>query len=273
VGHGDIQDQDVLILHNCVFYASELIHQKPLPAEHEMALTHGPLLSNHRFKKMVANSCLMMEDTIKRFKVPREKIEVIYPAVNTEVFHPLSADQRQKNRERFGFGSKIVVALVTSGDFKKRGLDLFDQAAQSLPAELLERIELRVVGKDKHSISNPRISFESEIMDIENYFNAIDVFVLPARIEEFGRVVLEAMACGLPVITTDKVGASELIEGEAREFVIRSHDAGALAAAIVRLVQDEALRERIGKLNAGAALKESEDRVFGKFDRVFLAGL
>lgn len=47
VGHGDIQDQDVLTLHNCVFLASELIHQKPLDPKHEMALTHGPMLKNH----------------------------------------------------------------------------------------------------------------------------------------------------------------------------------------------------------------------------------
>ena len=47
LGHGDIQKQDVLTLHNCVFLASELIHERPLPSDHEMAITHGNILKNN----------------------------------------------------------------------------------------------------------------------------------------------------------------------------------------------------------------------------------
>ena len=76
VGHGDISDQDVLTLHNCVFLASELIHNKVLSKDHEMALTHNPLLREMGFSKMIANSELMKKDTIERFHVPAEQIHV-----------------------------------------------------------------------------------------------------------------------------------------------------------------------------------------------------
>ena len=77
------------------------------------------------------------------------------------------------------------------------------------------------------------------------------------------------MGCGLPVITTDKVGASELLEGESRRFVIPSHDPNALASAIAEMIVDEPLRHRLGKLNAETVLKNSEDNVYEKFDEVF----
>ncbi len=202
VGHGDIQDQDVVTLHNCVFYASELINNKALPADHEMALTHGPLLKNQSFRYMIANSKLMKNDTIKRFGVPAEKIQVIYPALDTKMFFPLSKQEKQFQRKRFGFTDKIVVSLITSGNFKKRGLDIFVEALAKLKPETLQKIDVRIIGKDEPGPFRDLITtknldsvvkFQPSLDDIQNFYNAIDLFVLPARIEEFGRVVLEAM--------------------------------------------------------------------------------
>jgi UDP-glucose:(heptosyl)LPS alpha-1,3-glucosyltransferase len=128
-----------------------------------------------------------------------------------------------------------------------------------------------VVGKDeKGQYSGKQIVFDPGLSDIENYFNAIDIFVLPARVEEFGRVVLEAMGCGVPVITTDKVGAGELLEDEAREFVVPSHNSKALADAMAKLITNEALRKKLGELNVTLAQKQAEETLGQRFDRVFL---
>jgi UDP-glucose:(heptosyl)LPS alpha-1,3-glucosyltransferase len=261
LGHGDIQDQDVVTLHNCVFLASDLIHGKKLDPKSEMALTHGPLLNNQHFKKLIANSELMKEDCIKRFHIPSEKIHVIYPALDTKVFYP-------KNTPKLT--NKVTVSLVTSGNFKKRGLDIFAEAIESLPSEMKAQTSFRVIGKDKAQTS-PLITFDPPRKDIENYYRSIDIFILPARIEEFGRVVLEAMGTGLPVITTDKVGAGELLEGESRRFVIPSHNSKALADALIEMISNSELRNRLGKLNAQTALKYSEEKVYQKFDEVFEA--
>lgn len=261
VGHGDILDQDVATLHNSVFLASELIHGIPLDPKAEMALTHGRLLNNQGFKKIIANSSLMKNDLIKRFQIPSEKIVVIYPSLDTKVFYPKPMPK---------LTNMVTIALVTSGNFKKRGLDLFSQAIDQLPEELKSRASFRVIGKDKPSFNlSSLIHFDPPRENIQDYFRSIDVFVLPARIEEFGRVVIEAMGCGLPVISTDKVGASELLEGESRRFVIPSHDPNALASAIAEMISDEPLRQRLGKLNAETVLKNSEDNVYEKFDEAF----
>lgn len=270
VGHGDIQEQDVLTLHNSVFLASELIHGKPLSPKHEMAQTHGPILARQSFKKMIANSHIMKRDTIERFKVSAEKIQVVYPALDTKTFYP-APEKKAELRERFNFPNKVIVALVTSGNFKKRGLDIFSQAIDSLPSEIKAMADFRVVGKDEPGPHrSPLLTFDPGLPDIQNYYNAIDIFVLPARIEEFGRVVLEAMGCGLPVITTDKVGAGELLSGESKDFVIPSHNPQALTDALIKCIQDPTLRKRLGDLNAQLALNEAEDKLYEKFDRVFL---
>ncbi len=269
VGHGDISDQDVLTLHNCVFLASELIHNKTLPKDHEMALTHGPLLRDMGFKKMIANSELMKKDTVERFHVPSEYIHVVYPALDTKVFHPKK--NKSELRARFQFPDKVIVGLVTSGNFQKRGLDLFIDAIEALSPDIRDRASFRVVGKDeKGQYSGKGIIFDPGLPDIESYFNAIDIFVLPARIEEFGRVVLEAMGCGLPVITTEKVGAGELLEEDSKEFVIPSQNAKALSEALTKLISDSPLRNRLGELNAKLAQKQAEETLGQRFDRIFL---
>lgn len=269
MGHGDIEKQDVLTLHNSVFLASELIHGRPLSPKDEMYHIHGPLLKNQGFKKLIANSNLMKDDCISRFQIPAEKIHVVYPALDTKVFFP-EPDKKPELRKRFGFDDKVAVGLVTSGNFKKRGLDIFSEAIEMLPPAVKEKATFRVIGKDRPLPGlSPLIKFDPELFDIENYFRAIDVYVLPARIEEFGRVVIEAMGCGLPVITTDKVGAGELLEGESRRGVIPSHDAQALSNAMAELINDENLRLRLGKLNSESILKNSEDKVYAKFDQVF----
>lgn len=264
IGHGDIKEQDILHLHNCVFYASELIHGKELDKNNEMALAHGPLLTEQKFKLLIANSIIMREDSVKRFKLPIDKVKVVYPSLDTNIFFPI-LDKKLELRKRFNFPDKVIVALVTSGNFKKRGLDLFIEAIKNFPEDVKNKANFRVVGKDNFK-NTDNVTYDSEIKDIQNYFNAIDIFVLPARIEEFGRVVLEAMGCGLPVITTDKVGAGELLEGKSKEFVIPSHNVNELSLALQKLILSSKLREELGQLNLKAAQHNSEVCLQPKMD-------
>lgn len=266
VGHGDIKMQNVLHLHNCVYLASELIHGKPLSPSAEMAQIHGPLLKEQGFDVLIANSELMKQDCVERFGIPSEKVAVIYPALETQVFFP-TPEKKQELRARFGFPDKVIVALVTSGNFKKRGLDLFYKSIEELPIEIRELADFRVVGKDSAGdYKNSFLTFDPGMNDIESYYNAIDIFVLPARIEEFGRVVLEAMGCGLPILTTDKVGASELLTGEAREYVVPSSNVEALSVALRKLITNPDLRSRLGLLSSEIAKNEAESMVYAKFD-------
>lgn len=77
------------------------------------------------------------------------------------------------------------------------------------------------------------------------YYAAADIFVLPSRSETWGLVINEAMEFGLPIVTTDAVGAApDLVSGNG--FVTPAGDAGALAKALEQLARDPQLRARMG---------------------------
>jgi glycosyltransferase involved in cell wall biosynthesis len=99
--------------------------------------------------------------------------------------------------------------------------------------------------------------------ELVNYYRDSDVFVFPSVWNEpFGMPVIEAMACGIPVVATKSGGIPELIEDGRSGLLVDRDDSDALADAILRLLNDNNLRESIGKVG--------RERVIEKFtwDRV-----
>ncbi len=278
IGHGDTTKQNVLCLHNSVHLASEHIHNKKLESKHEMYQTHTPLLGGfpNTFEFMISNSNLMRNDTAKRFKVPQDKIKTIYPSYEDHRFVQVNEVTRKRLRDKYGF-NKVTIGLITSGNFKKRGVDIFLKALEELQKNTEISYEVMIVGKDKndelqkyindHGIKN--INFMPVISKVEEYFQAIDIFILPARIEEFGRVLLEAMACGLPVITTSMVGSAELIPQNQASCIIEDLNPTNLFLAMRNLIESPELRKTYGNENAKEAILHSEAYLHEKFDSVY----
>lgn len=272
VGHGDLSNQDVLCLHNSVHLAHELIHGAPLPETAEMWPIHTPQLRDKKFKHLIANSHLMKNDLVKRFGIAENLISVVYPAYDDQKFTPVSSQDRTQIRSNLGVtASEQIVGLITSGNFKKRGVDIFFEALQLLPDELKQKTRFWVVGKDKLPATPAGVRVEQKpvVTDVENYYCALDLFVLPARVEEFGRVQLEAMACGAPIISTAQVGASELLQGEARAFIMERPEPQALAMMIEKSLQDASLRKRVSDLSCESAKIAAESQLAPLFDSVY----
>lgn len=272
VGHGDNFDQDILYLHNTVHLEYELIHGKPIPEDHEMNIVHSKILQEQRFSKVIANSHLMKNDLVSRFNIPEESIHVLYPCMDESVFFPQKEEQKQKTRAHYKIEQNdIVIGLVTSGNFKKRGIDRLATILSALPKELLKKVKILVVGKgkipdiDKFADLAEHVIELPIIKEIQDIYNIIDVFLYPARVEEFGRVVNEAMGCGCPVITGDMVGAAELFTGRSRDFIC--HSVEEFAPKLEQLLADAELRQELAELNAKDALVTTHEH----FDRGFRA--
>lgn len=269
-GHGDLLDQDVLSLHNCVHAAHEALHGTPLPVKDAVGRMHSLQLEGGRFRALVANSNLMKDDVTRRFGVPSEKIRVIYPGYDSCRFNA-------GGREDFGAATRaelgvkpgeLLYGLVTSGDFEKRGLKPFLRA---FAAVARRRPEARALVVGKESRPGPylalarelgiadRVVFRDPVPEVWRFYHALDVYVHPAKWEEFGMSVLEALACGLPVITGASVGAAELLKGEARDFVLAEPSGEALEAAMLALA-DADRRARVGAAGPAAALPCAWDR-------------
>lgn len=271
VGHGDILHQDVLFIHNCVHLAHELIEKKPLPPEHEVGRIHQAIFEQGTYKLLICNSQMMKDDLVKRFGVNPSKAEVIYPEVNLAKFKVEDETKvRNEWRTNFGFSENdFVIGLVTSGNFKKRNLGLLIEAFKELQKNY-PQVKLFVAGgniDETYKAMAPKegVVFAPPIIDVKNYYYLLDTFVLPAHIEEFGRSVLEAMFCGVPVIAGQYVGAAEILEGESREFILKKLDQPELVGMLKRLM-DKSLHERIAKLNKETSIKyssEAQNSAFG----------
>ncbi len=83
--------------------------------------------------------------------------------------------------------------------------------------------------------------------DLPEYYNHIDIFAVPSLIESFGVVVVEAAACGLPVVATNVNGLPETVKDGETGFLVPSQNVEALADKLTLLIDDSALREGMGK--------------------------
>lgn len=280
IGHDDLQQQDILTLHVCVHLAHEKRYGKPLPANHELHLIHAPVLQNKQFRHLIANSDLMKNDLVNRFGISKHDITVIYPAIDESVFYNFAQNDKDSLKLKLGVkGGELIVGFITSGDLKLRGIDRYFAAINLLPAEIAEKTQFIFVGKDKLDSDNQtlldnspykhRIKKLPVIKNVEQYFNALDILVHPSRFDTYGRVVPEAMACGAPVITTDWVGASEIMEDVSRDFIYPGDNNSVLADLIVKLLRKSELRKIISERNIKSVRKVFESTLEKKFDNVF----
>lgn len=270
IGHGDIIEQDICFIHNCVHLAYELLNGKKIPSDHEVAQIHAMILRRKKFKVLICNSNMMKKDLTTRFNLIDKKIVVHYPELNDQKFLNSSGDIRAEyniNKDA------IVIGLITSGNFKKRNVKLLLESLVDYKTD--RKIHILIAGKDKSEPfkelvdrSIHPINFLPPCDDVEKYYNSVDIFTLPAHIEEFGMSVLEAMACEKPVLVGQMVGASEILEGESCEYILKDLSIEHFQKQMGKLIEDGELRSRLGKLNKEIAIKFSSKEQGNKFGEV-----
>jgi glycosyltransferase involved in cell wall biosynthesis len=103
--------------------------------------------------------------------------------------------------------------------------------------------------------------------DVPAVMNALDVLVFPSTMEGFGLVAVEAMAAGVPVVAARAAALPEVVEHEAEGLLVPPGDAGALAAAVERLVGDAGLRQRLGDAGRRRVERDfSDERMVDRYE-------
>ncbi|OGR75568.1 MAG: hypothetical protein A2X32_13715 [Elusimicrobia bacterium GWC2_64_44] len=278
-GQGDTLRQDVLSLHNCVHAAHEAVYGAPLPPDNGVGLLHERQLRQRRFSLLVANSALMKEEVSRRFGVPPELIRVIHPGMNPARFTAKAPGLRA---ELGFFPSDVIAGLVTSGDLAKRGAGAFLKALAKARAQAPELKGLIVAGAAQAAELRPAAAalgltsalvFTPPRPDVERLYSTIDFMAYPALYEEFGITVLEACACGLPVLLrAPRVGAAEVLSPVLRDELNFSSDEE-LAAKMSALALSPARRSALGAAARLCALPVTWDAAAAALAAVYRQAL
>ena len=190
---------------------------------------------------------------MKHFAREPEHILVHYPGFRSARFTPTrAAAQRSKARRALGVTADApLVGMITSGDFAKRGLDIFLAAAELIAAArpdarflVVGSKQLPAAAREHALFANGRVVYRAKRRDPELWFAALDLFLYPARFEEFGMVVSEAQAIGLPVVTSRLVGAAECLPPAYERWLCDRPDAAEFAERTLALLADEARAPR-----------------------------
>jgi len=178
--------------------------------------------------KIIAISDMVKQDIMQWYGIPENQIEVVYNGVDTERFHPRNRQYREEIRRRHGIRDEFVILFV-SNNFRMKGLGHLIKALAEIKKEDHPPVKLLVLGRDrrgpylrlaeKMGISE-EVVFAGSTDEPEKYYGAADLLIHPTFYDACSLTVLEALASGLPVITTASNGASGVITSSQGGFVI-----------------------------------------------------
>ena len=209
------------------------------------------LFTTPSLRAVICGSKMVRDEIRERFGLPDAKLSVIYNAVDSDVFSPALRQHREAVRRKLGVPDAATVFLIVGSDYQRNGVAA---AIAALP-RLSQDTYLFIVGRDnararyKRLVSRlgvaRRVALLGEQGDVKPFYGAADAFVLPTPYDPCPNAVLEAMACGLPVVTTPKCGVAELVREHGAGFVGPAHDIDQLASHMMRLT-DARTRETLG---------------------------
>lgn len=209
---------------------------------------------NHRFDRVVAPSSTILDNLIREDGVAAARCTCIPNGVDTERFVPVEATVREQLREQLGFAhDQLLIGCAARFWRVKRHDDLI----RAFALVLIRRPDARLVligdGPERPAIERliaelglgDAVRLLGARTDLENILPALDVFALTSSSEGLSNAIIEAQACGLPVVTTRVGGNPELVDDECG-VLVPAHDHDAIANALLTVLADPALRSRMG---------------------------
>ncbi len=215
-----------------------------------------------RCDRIIGNSKWTLDVTLPK-SYPRERTEVIYNGVDTKKFKKIKTDL--KDRLGCEFLSTTVCRLIT-----QKGVKYLINAVKEIEGDFKAVIIGRgpklkeLISLTKKFGLEKKVEFVSGLVseeDVIRYYSASDFFILPSLWEPFGIVLIEAMACGNPVVATNVGGIPEVVSPRCG-LLVEPRSAKHIADAANKLINDENLRRKLAR-NA----RERTEKVFD-FDNI-----
>jgi UDP-glucose:(heptosyl)LPS alpha-1,3-glucosyltransferase len=188
------------------------IHPMLLRQEHHR-------MAGRNYRKLVALTPDVSSDLQRLYRVPVSDIEVLPNGFSSNDFNLENAHKyREVLRQQLGYSATDKVVIFVANELERKGFYSLTQAISMLEDQ---DIKLLVAGKvngenEKRYLSDlslySRTKFVGPSAEVYKYYAAADLFALPTKYEAWGMVIVEAMACGLPVVTSRLAGASVAVK-------------------------------------------------------------
>lgn len=166
------------------------------------------LFGNGGARRVIANSQMVREEIVRFYEYPVEKIDVVHNGVPVAAFRR-GVERRAHTRETLGLGTDDVAVLFAGSGWERKGLRFAIEAVEQSPKQM----SLLVAGRgEEGKFKSARARFLGVVEDMPALYGAADIFLLPTIYDPFSNACLEALAAGLPVVTTRANGFSEIIQ-------------------------------------------------------------
>jgi glycosyltransferase involved in cell wall biosynthesis len=219
--------------------------------------------------RMVALTEGDLQDHLEEGIAPPERFAIIPSGVTLERYRRTAPPSRPEGVVTLGFLARLVDV--------KGPLDLLEAMARL--AARYPRVRLVMVGdgplrpvveeRIRALDLQDRVDLLGRLEDPVPALHGFDVFVMPSHNEGMGRAAVEAMAAGLPVVATRVGGLPDVVQDGLTGLVIPPRDPEALAAALTRLLDDEALRARMGQAGLARAEEYSDKVMFERLEALY----
>ena len=229
--------------------------------------------------RIIAIADMIKEDMQSFFHAKAGEIEIIYNGVDTQRYNS-SLQQRMRGnlRNQWGVGENDTVFLFVSYDLKKKGIEPLIEAAAELKKTGNDNFKIVVVGGSPyHSLTKlvarlhleNNVIFAGRIKSIDEFYANSDAFVLPTYYDACSLVVIEAMASGLPSLTTIFNGACGIITDGKNGYVLSHPPDSSDLADKMRLLMDSKKRREMSEEAALTGQEYSAERNHREMMRVF----
>lgn len=191
---------------------------------------------------VIAVSTVNKNILVEKKLVPGSNIEVFPNAVDKSVFYPR---EKYQMRKKYGFGENDFIIVFVGYFIHIKGPDRLSEAIKKLQNNNIKSI---FIGEGKIKPSCEGIIFQGRLSrnEIAEMLSAADIFVLPTIAEGCCNAIIEAMSCGLPIVSSTKSFNDDIID-ESCSIRVDSMNVEEIADAIDELYKDKELRQNLSK--------------------------
>ncbi|MEO6847561.1 MAG: glycosyltransferase family 4 protein [Chthoniobacterales bacterium] len=227
------------------------------PKHGDMLDLEKKLFSDEGVKRVIANSKMVRDEIIHYYDFPADRIDIVYNGLPFTT--PSLPHDKNEIREQWKLPPTKTLALFVGSGWNRKGLRFAVRAINQF-----HEVDLVVAGRgEADEFKSPNVHFLGPVNDIASLYAACDLFILPTIYDPFSNACIEAAAAGLPVITTNANGFSEIITpGEHGEILSRPDAIDEIMQALRKWTSEEKRNEarpKILELASGFSIQRNVD--------------